>query len=77
MNKRSIQGVDARMARLIIRIAADAKELNELRVIRRKLITGKLKHPAPAGVKVKLEPHNPGITADTFGDLVPSFGPGR
>jgi hypothetical protein len=79
MNKRPIQSIDQRMRTLIIRIARDSKELNDLRVERRKLVTGKLKHPPPAGIKHTI---NEGYTktrdfdlAD-YDDVIPSFGPG-
>jgi hypothetical protein len=74
-NKQTIHQVDARMRELIIRLARDANELNELRTKRRLLVTGKLKHPPPPGVKVKIKSNPNGLRADEFGDLVPSFGP--
>jgi hypothetical protein len=52
-NKKSIQDVDARIAKLIIRIARDANELNELRAKRKKMVTGKLKVPPPPGIRTK------------------------
>jgi hypothetical protein len=79
MSKRkTIQQVDARMTALVIRIARDANELNELRVTRRKMVAGKIKVAPPPGVKHAI---NQGytktrdFTADEFGDLIPSFGP--
>jgi hypothetical protein len=77
MNTRgkTIQQVDKRMRVLIIRIAQDSKELNELRVTRNQMVMGKRKVAPPPGVKVKFNPHNPGITHDDFDDLIPSGGP--
>jgi hypothetical protein len=52
-NKQTIQDVDARMRELIIRIARDGAELNDLRVKRKLMVTGKIKVPPPPGVKVR------------------------
>jgi hypothetical protein len=65
--------VDARIDLLIKRQARAAAELRELWIKRRKMVTGKIKVPAPAGVKINLS-NSDKVTADEFGDLVPTFG---
>jgi hypothetical protein len=70
-NKLTIKQVDERDAqhRALSRIV---RRIDELRLLRRKLVTGKIKHPPPKGVKTIFEA--PKAQRDEFADLVPSFG---
>jgi hypothetical protein len=72
-NKQTIQEVDAALDRWHAKLNMAVRKINELRDKRRKMVTGKIKVPAPPGVKVALP--KDGLTADEFGDLIPSFGP--
>ena len=75
-NKQTIQDVDARMRELIIRIARDGAELNDLRVKRVRMITGKIKVPPPPGVKVKITPADATFLQQLnqqLNDEIPSF----
>jgi hypothetical protein len=70
-NKQSIQDVDAALDRWHRKLTMAVTKINELRDKRKKLITGKIKHPPPKGVKVR-------FTADPkkvdYDDIIPSFG---
>ena len=50
-NKQTIQQVDTRMEFLFKRLTRTVSELNELRVKRKKMVSGKIKVPPPPGVK--------------------------
>jgi hypothetical protein len=71
---KTLQGVDARMTKLIIRMSQDANELNRLRIARRAMVIGKRKVAPPPGIKVMFGGKG-NMTADEFGDLIPTFGP--
>lgn len=75
MNKQTIAQVEVRRVLLLRRLRRTVNELCELETKLKKMRTGKLKVPPPPGVRVKIQSNPNGITADTFGDLVPSFGP--
>lgn len=75
MNKQTIQQAEARRSKLMTRLVRTVNELSELDRKLKKMRSGKLKVPPPPGVRVKIESNPNGICADTFGDLVPSFGP--
>lgn len=72
-NKQTIQQVEERQRLLILRIARAANELKELDVKLKKMRHGKIKVPPPPGVKVMLDTSK-NVSADEFGDLIPSFG---
>lgn len=74
-NKQTIQDVDAALDRWHRKLTMAVRKIDELREKRKKLISGKLKHPAPKGAKVMLDT-SPNIRAAEFNDLVPSFGTG-
>jgi hypothetical protein len=79
MNKQTIQQVEDRQRLLILRIARAANELKELDIKLKRMRHGKIKMPAPAGVKRAIETR-PQIETQTFGtwltagDDPPSFG---
>ena len=77
-NKQTIQDVDARLDVLHRRLSRTVNEITELRAKRKKMVTGKIKVPPPPGKKVAitLDYTTGGVSADEFGDLVPSFGSG-
>jgi hypothetical protein len=75
MNKKSIQDVDAALDRWHRKLTTAVRKIDELRAKRKKMIMGKIKSPAPPGVKVKFTSSNPGVTHADFDDLIPSFGP--
>jgi hypothetical protein len=75
-NKQSIQDVDASLDRWHTKLNMAIRKINELRDKPKKMVMGKIKVPAPAGVKVKIA-SNPGMTHAEFNDLIPSFGPAR
>jgi hypothetical protein len=53
MNKQSIQDVDAALDRWHGKLNMAVRKINELREKRRKMVTGRIKVPPPAGVKVE------------------------
>jgi len=71
MARKNLQKIDARIRKLIIRIAADAKELNDLRVERHKIVTGKVKAEPPPGKKVLFTAPLPPEFEDGLDDLRP------
>lgn len=75
MNKQTIAQVEERRQIVLARLYRAAKELQELERKLKKMRTGKLKVPPPPGVKHTIESNPNGMCADTFGDLIPSFGP--
>lgn len=75
MNRQSIQQVEARRAKLMVRLVRTVHELAALDKKLKKMRTGKIKVLPPPGVKVKIESNPNGLRADEFGDLIPSFGP--
>ena len=76
-NKQTIQDVDERLDVLHRRLSRTVNEITELRAKRKRMVTRKIKVPPPLGVKVKIESNPNGLTADEFGDLIPSFGPNQ
>jgi hypothetical protein len=73
-NKKSIQDVDAALDEWHRKLNTAVRRINDLRELRKKLITGKVKHPPPKGVKIKL--FTDGEPRSEFDDPIPSFGTG-
>lgn len=70
MNKQTIPQVEARRTLLLRRLRRTVNELCELESKLKKMRTGRLRVPAPPGVRVKIESNPNGLTADTFGDVI-------
>lgn len=73
MNKQTISQLEERRRKLLNRLVRTADELHDIDTKIRKIKNGKLRQPAPAGIKGKIA-SNAKVTAEEFGDLVPSFG---
>jgi hypothetical protein len=71
--KKTIEQLAERKRFLLLRARRDLAEAIYCDEQIEKMRTGKIKAPAPKGVKVKLS-SDAKITADEFGDLVPTFG---
>ena len=74
MSKKTIQQVQARQRKLLLRLRRDAAELVELDDTLTKMRTGRLKVAPPAAVKVTFGGTG-NISANEFGDVIPTFGP--
>jgi hypothetical protein len=75
MNKQTIQQIEVRLNLLHKRLTRTVIEINNLRAKRRKIREGRIKQPPPPGIKVMLPKSKSTLTADEFGDIIPSFGP--
>ena len=75
MTSKTIQELEARKRLLLLRLRRIANELIKIDNDLRKMRTGKKKVAPPKGVKININTSNPGLTADEFGDVIPSFGP--
>ena len=73
-NKKTIAQLEERRRKLLNRLVRTANELQDIDITIRKMRNGKLKQPAPPAVTVKFSSNPTGLCADTFGDLVPTFG---
>jgi hypothetical protein len=76
-NKLTIKQVDERLGAQHRALVRTVKRIDEVRTLRRKLVTGKIKHPPPKGVKTLFETLK--AQRNEFDDILPSFGlePGR
>jgi hypothetical protein len=71
-NKKTIEQLIARKRECLLRARRNLAEAIEIDETIEKMRAGKIKSPTPAGVKVKLSTSDR-VTADEFGDLVPTF----
>ena len=72
-NKLTIKQVDERLDVQHRALVRTVKRIDELRALRHKLATGKIKHPPPKGAKTLFD--TPKAQRNEFDDDVPSFGP--
>jgi hypothetical protein len=72
-NKKTIKQLESELDRLFRRMNATLRGINERRELIKKIRLGKVKQPAPSGVRVTLSKMTPEMVAD-FDDVIPSFG---
>ena len=74
-NKKSIQDVDRDLDRWHKKLTMAVSKIDQLRTLRKKLIQGKIKHPPPKGIKVKIKKTEflRNASAPDWDDVIPSL----
>ncbi len=75
-NTQTIPDIDAALDKWHARLTMAVRKINALRDKRKKIVLGKIRQPAPKGVKVMI-PHDTRVAAPAdFDDVIPSFSRG-